>query len=507
MYRILALISLYLCSYLPLVAQQLHYTVNLNDRTNDTFKVTLEVDQLKADNNIYQFAATAPGTYQVMDIGRFVKNFKAFDTKGKEIKTEQITKNQWQLTTPEKIKKISYEIAETWDTPVEENDIYMMCGSSLEDDHVLINGQTVFGYPQGMQDAPLKITLSYPKRWQVGTALNKDPQGYYVAKDYDFVVDSPILLGRLSKATTEIKGCEVEIYTYSKTDKITSEQLLTAMSDMLKAAGEFLVALPVKRYTFLYHFEDKSAGAWEHSYSSEYVYKEEEWNEKLAKSITSTAAHEFFHIVTPLNIHSEIVKDFNFVTPTPSQHLWLYEGTTEWASDMMQLRGGLLSIDDFLKELAYKVIVDEKYFDKSYSLTQLSLTSYTKAGQKQYANIYFRGALVAGLLDIRLLELSNGERGLREVVNELARAYGAENAFPEERFFQVFTEMTYPEIMDFFNKYVQEAQPLPYKEYYEKLGIIYNPISEQQQKPSFTLDPNASTQQKQLRAIWMKNLQ
>ncbi|MGD1840684.1 MAG: hypothetical protein ACFB0B_07285 [Thermonemataceae bacterium] len=45
MYRILALTSLHLCSYLPLVAQQLHYTVNLNDRTNDTFKVTLEVDQ------------------------------------------------------------------------------------------------------------------------------------------------------------------------------------------------------------------------------------------------------------------------------------------------------------------------------------------------------------------------------------------------------------------------------------------------------------------------------
>ena len=40
---------------------------------------------------------------------------------------------------------------------------------------------------------------------------------------------------------------------------------------MLEAAGRFLGRLPVDRYTFLYHFEDQPAGAWEHSLSSEYV--------------------------------------------------------------------------------------------------------------------------------------------------------------------------------------------------------------------------------------------
>jgi hypothetical protein len=58
--------------------------------------------------------------------------------------------------------------------------------------------------------------------------------------------------------------------------------------------------------------------------------------------VTDIAAHEFFHVVTPLNIHSEIIEHFNFVmTPVPSRHLWLYEGTTEWAAHAMQLRAGL----------------------------------------------------------------------------------------------------------------------------------------------------------------------
>ena len=44
---------------------------------------------------------------------------------------------------------------------------------------------------------------------------------------------------------------------------------------------------------------------------------------EVGVAVTDMAAHEFFHIVTPLNIHSEIIEHFNFATPTPSQHLWL----------------------------------------------------------------------------------------------------------------------------------------------------------------------------------------
>lgn len=457
-------------------AQDLHYTVDLNDRSEDTFKVTLMLEtKLSEENEIFQFAATAPGTYQIMDMGRFVSDFKAFDKKDREIATEQIGTNQYKISDSKKIKKvkkITYNIAETWDTEVEENVIYKMCGSSIEDDNVLINGQTVFGYFSGMQAAPMTIKLQYPDEWEVGTALKLNEEGEYVAESYDHIVDSPILLGRLTKASTNLGGAAIDIYTYSKTDMIASSDLLDAMEEMLDAARAFVVNFPVDRYTFLFHFEDESWGAWEHSYSSEYIYAEQPWTPDFAASITSTAAHEFFHIITPLNIHSEIIEQFNFVEPTPSEHLWLYEGVTEWASDLMQLRYGMIDLDEMFSRLQEKLYINARY-DSAYSLSKLSLTSYTEEGQKQYGNIYMRGALVAGLLDIRLLELSNGERGLREVVNQLSEKYGADQAFPEDKFFEIFVEMTYPEIADFFDKYVKNANPLPMKEYYAKLGINY----------------------------------
>ena len=479
------------------------YTVDLNQRGDDVFKVSLAVTGLRKENNVFQFAATAPGTYQTMNMGRYVRNFKAFDAKGRELPVRQLNVNQWELGEPTKTATLRYGIAETWDTPVKELPIYAMCGSSLENDHALINGQTVFGYVQGLQDAHLKIKVEHPKDWQVGTALSRDEAGNYLANDYDHIVDSPILLGQLTKATSDFNGTAVEIYTYSKTGLITSEKLMASMRQMLTAANQFVVNFPVKRYTFLYHFENRDAGAWEHSYSSEYVMKEEAFTPEFGKRITDIAAHEFFHIITPLNIHSELIESFNFVTPTPSEHLWLYEGTTEWAAHAMQLRGGMYSLTEYLAVLQEKLLYND-YYDKNVSLSQLSLTSFTPEGQKQYGNIYQRGALVASLLDLRLLQLSGGKRGLREVVNELSGKYGPSRAFPEKDFFQIFTQMTYSEIGDFFGRYVRGTEPLPVKEYFATIGIDYE-AENSAGKHVFTENPNATPEQLALRERWLKN--
>ena len=358
--------------------------------------------------------------------------------------TERVSVNQWRLSDPARVRTIRYRMAETWDTPVPEHQVYLMCGTSLEADHALINPHAVIGYPTGMQATPVHLRLTYPHDWKIGTSLARDRAGEYVAANYDELVDSPILLGRLSEAHTTVTGVPVEIYTYSKTDQITSTQLLGAMNGMLQAAGRFLGKLPVDRYTFLYHFEDKGAGAWEHSFSSEYVLPESPYTDSVGRQVTDIAAHEFFHVVTPLNIHSEIIEHFNFVTPVPSQHLWLYEGTTEWAAQKMQLEGGLKTPEQYLQTVITKMRVDRAAFDTSYSLRELALTSYSDSGQKQYANIYQRGAVTAGLLDLRLLDLSEGRQGLRDLILELTHRYGKRRAFPESTFVDTLVAMTDP---------------------------------------------------------------
>jgi predicted metalloprotease with PDZ domain len=399
------------------------------------------------------------------------------------------------------VRTIRFTIAETWDSPLD-HPIYQMCGTSIEPDHVLINPHAVLGYPTGLQATPVRLRLAYPAGWKAGTALHRGPDGAYTAESYDQLVDSPILLGWLSRARLTVTGVPVDVYVYSESGRITAGRLLAAMTGMLNAAGRFLGKLPVDRYTFLYHFGDQSAGAWEHSYSSEYVLRDGEYTDSVGRGVTDIAAHEFFHVVTPLNIHSEIIEHFNFVTPVPSQHLWLYEGTTEWAAHAMQLRAGLKTPEEYLAMLIRKMQTDRQKYASTYSLRELALTSYSDSGQAQYGNIYMRGALTAGLLDIRLLELSHGTRGLQDLIVELTHHFGKHRAFPDSSFVDTLVAMTSPEIRDFFQRYVWDSQRLPIKEYYAKLGITL--VEDDKGQPvRFEIDPHPTEEQRLLRDAWL----
>ena len=458
--------------------EAIFYSINLNDRTGDTFKVRVFVDGLTDANAVFQFAATAPGTYEELNFGNFVNDFKAYDEQYEPLGVTKISENQFELKQPSNTAIIEYEIRETWDEINPVDHFNRMAGTSIEEDHSLINTFAVMGYPTGLQEKKYIVSIDRPSDWLVGTALPENNNGYYIAQDYNQLADSPILMGDLTSATINMGQSEIDIWTYSETGVYSSAEIKNMIDYIMKDENAFLKGIPVDKYTFLYHFEDSKGeelygGALEHSYSSLHVIDEAKVEQNFS-TIRNYAAHEFFHILTPLNLHSEIIEDFNFVTPTPSRHLWLYEGATEWAAWMMRYRNSSLGLDYLLRVFESKIITDEKYYDRSYSLVDISLNSYTTEGAEQYDNIYQRGAMVAALLDIRLLELSNGESGLREELLEVAEIYGPENAFPDDQFFEILTDMTYPEIGDFIENYIKGTKELPYQEYFDKIAIEYD---------------------------------
>ncbi|MGE5438316.1 MAG: peptidase [Bacteroidota bacterium] len=458
--------ALFILSTIP-YAQETYY-VRLD--TSRTINVTLVPQKLSAENNVYQFAATAPGSYQTMDMGRFVKQFRAFDASGGEITTTHSSLNQWSISDPGKVRKIEYVMTTTMDTHVDSNFVYPMCGSSLGNDNALLNGQTYAGYFKGRQSAPVKIKLEYPENWTAGTALEMDADGFYEAENFDRVVDSPILLGRLTKSSLNVSRTDVDVYTYSVSGRLTSDSLLGSIKDILQAESEFMGGLPVKKYTFLFQFGKMSYGAWEHSFSSDYVMEDEPLSPQYKELLRTVVAHEFYHIFTPLTLHSELVGNFNYEKPVMSQHLWLYEGVTEWAANIMLLRTNKITLGEYLKRMSEK-LAQSKSYEANVSLRDLGVNSVRM--QREYADIYARGAIVAGLMDLRLLELSHGKRGLREVLHELSQQYGINKSFSEATFFDDFTRMTYPEIGDFFKRYIIGNEPLPIKEYFSSVGIDY----------------------------------
>ena len=99
-------------------AQELRYTVDLRERGSHAIGVDLRVDSLLAGDTLFQFAATAPGTYQTMDIGRFVQGFTAVDERGRAVSSTQVSTNQWRIAEPRRVRAIRYRVHDSWHTPI-----------------------------------------------------------------------------------------------------------------------------------------------------------------------------------------------------------------------------------------------------------------------------------------------------------------------------------------------------------------------------------------------------
>ncbi len=454
------------------------YNLDVTNHQDDLFHVTVSVSGLSQENNVYNFASTTPGTYSIMDFVRFVKSFKAYDKEGNELSTERLSTNRWEINYAENLSKLVYDVEDTFDAEYTENKVFPMAGTGIEEDFIVLNTFGVFGYFEGLQSNPSRVKLDYNPEWTVGTALLPDEEGYYQAETFDHLADSPFLIGELSVASTKVNDTDVEVNVYSADTTIDAAGILVAADEILQAAGEYIGYSPVTHYKFLFCLTDmetfqrnnfNAAGALEHSYSSLYV---QPGRGGISQGIRNEMAHEFMHILTPLNLHSNIIQPCNFIVPTASEHIWLYEGVTEWNSDILQLRGGLISIEEYLEIISEKLTFNDR-FDEKISLSQISLEAYNVSLYNEFINFYTRGAVTAAMVDIKLLDLSNGKRGLRELLLELLDKYGKDNTFPEDEFFEVVVEMTYPEIEQFIDDYIRGTETLPYIEYMEKLGYKY----------------------------------
>jgi len=472
--------TLFIILNTSLFTQTVTYEVDVTNHRDDLFHVTVFTEGLSLENNIYNLPATVPGTYSNLNFGRFVTSLKAYDKVGSELRTEKISTNQWQIDNVETLAKLDYDVEDTFDSDIVDGKVIPMAGSGINNDFIVLNTFAMLGYFENLQSEPIKLKLDYNTDWTVGTSLTIDERGYYTAETYDYLADSPIFMGELTTASTTVNDIKVGVYVYSPDTTINADKIMDSADDILQSASEFIGYSPVTHYNFLMCFLDMptfmqmgfaGAGALEHSYSSLFVFPA---MGRLTQEIKDDMAHEFLHILTPLNLHSNIIQPFNFEVPTASQHIWLYEGVTEWASDIMQLRSGLIKTDEYLDRISDKLTINDR-FRQDISLTDLSKQVYDEAITMQFLNFYNKGAVAAALLDIRLLELSGGKRGLREVYLELLDKYGKDKPFPEYDFFQIFVDMTYPEIQQFIYDYLIGTKPLPYEEYMAKLGFKYIP--------------------------------
>lgn len=456
------------------------FYMDLNKINNDLIQVTLEPPAISKEKIIYNIPKIVPGTYQIYDFGQYVMDFQAFDKEGKVLYVNRLDDNRWEIHDADKLGKISYWVEDTWDAEVEEL-VFEPGGTNIEEgENIVLNNHGFFGYFDDMKLLQYELNITRPDNFYGSTGLTdittKENTDTYTIGNYMDLVDSPIMYNQPDTVTFKIAETSILVSVYSKNKVAPAAELAKDIKVILEAQKEYLGGkLPVEKYAFIiYLYEGTSgsggSGALEHSYSSFYYLPEMDPS-RLSGFLVDVAAHEFFHIVTPLNIHSEEIGNFDFIHPKMSKHLWLYEGVTEYFAGHVQVYQGLISTDAYFDMILDKMETAENFND-TLPFTVMSAKALDEH-KDEYMNVYNKGALIGLCLDILIREQTNGKKGLKELMHLLSQEYGKDVSFKDDELFGKISQLISPELSKFFATYVEGSQPLPFEEIFAKVGVDF----------------------------------
>ena len=214
-------------------------------------------------------------------------------------------------------------------------------------------------------------------------------------------------------------------------------------------------------------------GALEHHTSTIGVFDDDLNQEALEEIARDVISHEFFHIVTPLQLHSEYIHNFEYNSPKKmSKHLWFYEGITEYFANIFLVNQALITEKEFYARIMSKINQSKAYSD-TISFTAMSEHILTDTYKDQYMNVYKKGTLIAMALDIQLRELSNGKQGILDLVKKLSDKYSSIHPFDDNTFIEEITQLTDPSIGGVFRAHVQGNIPISYNTILKKVGITF----------------------------------
>lgn len=460
-------------------------SIDLNNVVDDRVQVVVNPQKFSEPTVTYQIPAIVPGTYVISDYGKFASEFKAYNYKGEELAVKKVDTNSWQIDNAEQLDKISYWVDDTFDTK-EKHKIYVMAGTNIEEGkNFFLNLPGFIGYFKGKKELPYQIAISHPENlYETSSLINKNTtkedntKDVFVASRYDEISDNPIMYAPLNNVSFNIDGIDVTLAVYSPNNVHSAKDMEADLKKMVQAQSNFLKGFKTtNEYNILlYLFDSKvykwnSFGALEHLSSTTVVYPESYSKKQLADGmINGTVSHEFFHIVTPLSVHSEEIHSFDFNTPNMSQHLWMYEGITEYFANLFQVNQGLISEQEFIDEMNSKISISKRFND-SMSFTEMSKNILDDKYAKNYSNVYMKGALIGMCLDIILREESKGTYGVRDLMKDLSEKYGASKPFKDDEIINEIISMTYPAVGEFFKTHVQGNTPIDYSVYFDKTGI------------------------------------
>ena len=480
---------LVMCIPLSSFGMSISYELRMPKPQNHYFEVQMNI----ADNDEKQIEVKmpvwTPGSYLVREFSKNVNLVKAFTKDGKTLKVSKKSKNAWLIDAGnEKNIQVKYEVY-SFEVSVRT--------PFLDLSHGFVSGSGVFMYVEKAKNQAGSVTV-FPhesfKRISTSLPLDHTAKGTgqrFNFENYDQLVDCPMEIGNQEIFEFSAAGVLHTVAMYGDAN-YNVEQLKKDMAKIVEAETAVIGKNPNKNYTFIVHNVVDGQGGLEHMNSTVLSVNRWTYAGKQYVDFLNLVAHEYFHLWNVKRIRPIELGPFNYDEENYTTLLWVMEGFTSYYDELILRRTGFYTEEEFLAKLQSSInYVEGSPGSRVQPVAHASFDAWVKAyrpnenSSNTSMTYYSRGSVLASVIDAMIVADSDGKKCLDHFMQQLYTTYyeGLKRGFSEAEFKTELSKFVGKNMDDFFAKYVDGTEIIPYKDFYGPVGLNVQDVTTN--NPSF----------------------
>lgn len=468
----------------------IHYSVAMPQPETHLFEVSLQLVNHSSPILDLKMPVWTPGSYLVREYAKNLQDFTVF-AGDQPLSWQKLSKNHWQVNT-DGISELTVRYR------IFANELSVRT-NHLDSTHGYFNGAALFFRLRGCENLPIQVTIVPPHpEWRVTTALPsvEGKAHTFYAADFDTLVDSPFEIGYHELYHFEVLGKPHELAIWGQ-GNYQVQRIIADIQKIIHVEAQMFGGLPYERYVFLLHLFAQAYGGLEHKNCCSLIYQRFGFSSPdKYERFMQLVAHEFFHLWNVKRIRPKALEVFDYDRENYTSSLWFCEGTTSYYDLIIPLRAGIYDaksyfhnwskdISRYLTTPGRKVQpVAESSFDAWIKLYRPDANS-----NNSQISYYLKGEMVSLLLDLLIRERHANQRSLDDVMRQMWRKFGIkEIGYTPEQLQEVIESIAEVDLTDFFDRYINGTEELPFNQYLEPFGLQV--IAEKEEEAYFGLRLN-----------------
>lgn len=414
-----------------------------------------------------------PGSYLVREYARQIESISARDSvTNSPVDIEKTKKNRWKVAT-----NGSQEIVVTYTVYCHELSVRT---NWVEPEFAFLTGAATFLTRVDALDREHIVRIDALPSWpQVATSLVAVGGNSWVrsAKDFDDLVDSPILLGEMDVRSFETGGAKHYLATLGGDSLWDSDKAVADVQKIVEAHHLFWGSTPYPEYWFI-NLATESRGGLEHDNST--VLMTSRWAMRQRASYLDwlgLVSHEFFHTWNIRRLRPQSLVQYDFENEQYTHELWVAEGVTSYYDDLLVLQSGLCTPQEYI-DLVNKVIAGVQTTPGStvQSLRDSSFDTWIKFyrpdenAHNSRISYYTKGSIIAMLLDTEIRVASDDKYSLQDVMLRLWKE-NLESGYTTEDVIRLSSELAGKDLRGWLEKSLSEATSPDFSTYMNRYGF------------------------------------